>query len=299
MEENDKSQMFFFGNHSIVGRVSSYIPNEGFEVGYDPQGLAFWKKYPIIKPYIKGFIKNINLNEIYQLDDYHVYSIISKYKNVDTSYLFSAIASNKEANQVFQYLKFLANQIIYSSPKSDWYGKIITTNCSPFKIISIFITNFQYPQVVGIGDNLIYAIKKYSSKIWGNNAKKFTQKWFDALAPLIYVYQPIDPGKLYARQLINLNRTPKKVEDTIKGLVKLEQKYLEQIKNEMINNYYNKGNGLTSVIIPLSLDNIYKWYQYDHPKETKIEKGDEIKTDPDFKELIKYLSSQSNDKKGY
>lgn len=279
----------YLDDHCILGRISGYVFDRFSGITYAPSSVSFWNKYPIIRIMDSGFRKNTNLGFTTNLHDIDVSDGYPENSNINMSYLFTAITDKKETDQATKNLKLLATQVANINLSNDWYGRIITIPYLSLAIISVFITNCQIPQIVGIGDDLIYVIRDAQYQIQNFDVKPFRQEVFDTLAPLTFLYKPVPLIKFYKKQLIGINTTTAEINNLSDHLARIASKYIKQIENEMHTKYYNKGNGKTAVIVPLKLNNIYTWYQFDHPKKTIIKKENDVKTDSDYKELIKYL----------
>lgn len=113
------------------------------------------------------------------------------------SYVLTALVSDKFYTTVkADLIEYAKHFVEYQA--GNWHVQVITKDNEPFKLLNIFITNSNIPQVINLGNGIIRLIENINDECndvsaWPFYLRPFTQQ--------IYLWEPVPHREFYRKQI--------------------------------------------------------------------------------------------------
>jgi len=206
------------------------------------------------------------------------------------SCLFTILVSPKNCAEVQQALTDLTNEIVDLTDQLNWDVIDFVTTSNSLTVLNVFMTNFDYPQVISLGsqvvDGIRYANMEAAHSVANNRDRYDLTNINDFLSKLTYKYHWDDPIQYFKDQLVMFTDKP----DIMNQLNQFMQKIMDaDFKNKYAPEALNKMfTGCESNLIPISAYSLEHVMQLAEDDIQTVEL-DEYKKNFALKQTINYL----------
>lgn len=206
------------------------------------------------------------------------------------SCLFAILVSPKNCAEVQQALTDLTNEIVDLTDQLNWDVIDFVTTSNSLTILSVFMTNFNYPQAISLGSQIVDGIRydnmEAAHSIANNHDRYDLTNLNDFLSKLTYKYHWDNPIQYFKDQLVMFIDKP----DVMSQLNQFMQKIMDaDFKNKYAPDALNQRfTACKSNLIPISAYSLEYVMQLAEDDMQEIEL-DEYKKNPALKQTIDYL----------
>ena len=206
------------------------------------------------------------------------------------SCLFTILVSPKNCAEVQQALTDLTNEIVDLTDQQNWNVLDFVTTSNSLTVLSVFMTNFNYPQVISLGSQIIdgirYANMEAAHSIANNRDRYDLTNISDFLSKLTYKYHWDNPIQYFKNQLVMFTDKPDVMSQLNQFMQKImdadfKDKYTPKALSQMF-------TGCEGDLIPISAYSLEHVMQLAKDDMQEIEL-DEYQKNPALKQTIDYL----------